>query len=205
MNAIARVVLVGSAAAALAVGGVDAEQQSAQQLLERGAFAEATQRVQSEREAGNNDPASTYIAGEAFHRMDQHQQAREEFARLANGEDETWKAIGQSAIALLDNAQEEAVAQGTRARDISGEHGFAHYQLGMALERRGDWNGAAEAFDRASQLMPNYAYAFYHAGVAHQRAKRFNQMAERFTTFLQLAPDAPERRIVQLALNALRG
>jgi len=41
--------------------------------------------------------------------------------------------------------------------------------------------------------------------VAHQRAKRFNQMAERFTTFLQLAPEAPERRIVQLALNALRG
>jgi tetratricopeptide (TPR) repeat protein len=201
MNAIARLILGSS----LAVAGVNAEQQSAQQLLERGAYAEATQRVQTERDAGNNDPVSAYIAGQAFLRMDQRQPAREEFARLANGDDEAWKAIGQSAIALIDNAQDEAVAEGTRARDINGEHGFAHYQLGMALERRGDWNGAAEAFDRASQLMPNYAYAFYHAGVAHQRAKRFNQMAERFTTFLQLAPEAPERRIVQLALNALRG
>ncbi|MGE0359369.1 MAG: tetratricopeptide repeat protein [Vicinamibacterales bacterium] len=205
MNAIARLILVSSAAAGLAVVGLDAEQQSAQQLLERGAYAETTQRVQTERDAGNNDPTSAYIAGQAFLRMDQNQQAREEFARLANGDDEAWKAIGQSAIALIDNAQDEAVAEGTRARDINGEHGFAHYQLGMALERRGDWNGAAEAFDRATQLMPNFAYAFYHAGVAHQRAKRFNQMAERFTTFLQLAPEAPERRIVQLALNALRG
>lgn len=205
MNAIARLVLASAAAAAISVAGVAAKQQSAQQLLERGAFAEATQRVQAERDAGNNDPASAYIAGQAYDRMNQNQQAREEYARLSNGDDEAWKAVGQSAIALLDGNLDEAVAEGTRARDINGEHGFAHYQLGLALERRNDWNGAAEAFDRSTQLMPNFAYAFYHAGVAHQRAKRFNQMAERFTTFLQLAPEAPERKIVQVALNALRG
>jgi tetratricopeptide (TPR) repeat protein len=205
MNAIARFVLAGSTAAWLFAAGVDAEQQSAQQLLERGAYGEATQRVRSERDAGNNDPVSAYIAGQAFVRMDQREQAREEFARLANGEDETWKAIGQSAIALIDGALDEAVNEATRARDINGELGYASYQLGLVQLRRNDWDGAAQPFDRSTQLMPNFAYAFYHAGVAHQRAKRFNQMAERFTTFLQLAPEAPERRIVQLALNALRG
>jgi hypothetical protein len=30
-------------------------------------------------------------------------------------------------------------------------------------------------------------------------------MAEHFQVFLQLAPDAPEKRQVQLALNSLRG
>ena len=71
--------------------------------------------------------------------------------------------------------------------------------------RRSDWDAAAQALDRSCELMPNFAYAFYNAGIAHQRAKRFNQMAERFTTFMQLAPNAPERKMAQLALNALRG
>ena len=180
-------------------------QQSAQSLLERGAYNETVQRVQAERDAGNADPASAYLAGQAHLKLNQDQQAREEFARLANGGDEAWKAVGQSAIALIDNALEEAVNEGARARDINGELGFAHYQLGLAQLRRSDWNGAAQALDRATELMPDYAYAFYNAGVAHQRAKRFNEMAERFRRFLQLAPNAPERRMAELALSALRG
>jgi tetratricopeptide (TPR) repeat protein len=205
MNALARIVLASSTVVAVSAAGVGAEQQSAQQLLERGAFAEAVQRVGTEREAGNNDPSSTYLAGQALVRLNQPQQAREEFARLSNGNDETWKAVGQSAIALLDNAVDEAVNEGVRARDTNGELGYAHYQLGLAQIRRSDWDGAAESLDRAAQLMPNFAYAFYNAGVAHQRARRFNQMAEVFRTFLQLAPDAPEKSQVTLALNALRG
>lgn len=205
MNAVARTLLAGSAAVALTVMAAGAEQQSAQQLLERGAYGEATQRVQSERDAGNNDPASTYLAGQAFLKLEQSQQAREEFARLANGDDETWKAIGQSAIALLDNALDEAAAEGTRARDMNGDQGFAHYQLGLVQLRRNDWDGAAQSLDRATQVMPTFAYAFYNAGVAHQRARRFPEMAERFRRFLELAPEAPERKMVQAALSSLRG
>lgn len=185
--------------------GLGAEQQSAQSLLERGAYAEAVQRVQQEREAGNNDAASVYVAGQAYLRMDQNQQAREEFARLSNGDDEAWKAIGQSAIALIDGAMDEAVNEATRARDINGELGYASYQLGLVQLRRSDWDGAAQALDRATQLMPEFAYAFYNAGVAHQRARRFPEMAERFRRFMELAPDAPERKMVQTALNSLRG
>ncbi len=205
MNAFARLVLASSAAAALVAAEVGAEQQSAQSLIERGAYAEAVQRVQTEREAGNADPTSAYLAGQAYLRLDQPQPAREEFARLSNGQDEAWKGIGQSAIALIDGAMDEAVNEATRARDINGDLGFAHYQLGLAQLRRSDWDAAAQALDRSCELMPGFAYAFYNAGVAHQRAKRFNQMAERFQAFMQLAPDAPERKMVQLALNALRG
>lgn len=205
MNAIARIVLASSTLAAVAVAGVVAEQQSAQSLLERGAYAEAVQRVHQERDAGNNEPAAAYLAGQAYLRMDQNQQAREEFARLSNGDDEAWKAIGQSAIALIDGAMDEAANEATRARDINGELGYASYQLGLVQLRRSDWDGAAQALDRATQLMPEFAYGFYNAGVAHQRARRFPEMAERFRRFMDLAPDAPERKMVQTALNALRG
>jgi tetratricopeptide (TPR) repeat protein len=202
MKMIAR--LVAGGAVALMTAG-PAAAQSVQSLLERGAHSEAVQRAAAEREAGNMDPAVAYLAGQANLGMHQSQPAREEFARLTNCCDEAWKAIGQSAIALLDNNLDEALAEASRARDINGELGFAHYQLGLVQSRRSDWDAAAQALDRATELMPNFAYAFYHAGVAHQRAKRFNQMAERFHVFLQLAPDAPERKVVQLALNALRG
>lgn len=204
MNLTTRI-LMSSALAVALVAGAAAEQESAQQLFQRGAFAEAAQRVQAEREAGNNDPASIYIAGQAYLRLDQNQPAREQFAVLANGDDEAWRAVGQSAIALIDGAMDEAVNEGTRARDVNGELGFAHYQLGLVQLRRSDWDGAAQALDRATQLMPEFAYGFYNAGVAHQRARRFPEMAERFRRFMELAPDAPERKMAQAALAALKG
>ncbi len=179
--------------------------QSAQQLFEKGAYAEAAQRVNTEREAGNNDPAATYLAGLALEKADRGQDARAEYARLSNGDNETWKAIGQSAIGALDNNLDEAVGEGRKARDTSGESGFAFYQLGLVHLKRSEFGDAAQAFDRAAELMPQFAYAFYNAGVAHQRAKNFNRMAEQFTAFMKLAPEAPERKQVQLALAALRG
>ncbi|MBP7776428.1 MAG: tetratricopeptide repeat protein [Acidobacteria bacterium] len=180
-------------------------QNSAQKLYERGAFDEVVQRVNTEREAGNDDPVSAYLAGQALLKLDRNNDARAEFARLSNGNNQTWQAIGQSAIALLDNALDEANNEGRRARDLSGESGFAFYQLGLVLIKRGEFDEASQVLDRAAELMPEFAYAHYNAGVAHQRAKRFSQMADRFQSFLKLAPDAPERRQVQLALNALRG
>ena len=194
-----------SAAIAMALAVPAAAQDSAQRLIERGAYAEAVQRVDTERQAGNNDPASTYLAGQALLKLDRGQDARTEFAKLANGDNETWAAIGQSSIGLLDNNLDEAVNAGRRARDMNGDTGFTHYQLGLVLMRQNQFDEAAQVLDRAAELMPEFAYAHYHAGVSHQRAKRFNQMAEHFRRFLQLAPDAPEKRTVQLALNALRG
>lgn len=193
----------GLMAVALAVPA--AAQDSAQRLFERGAYAEAVQQVGVERQAGNNDPASTYLAAQALTKLDRSQDARAEFAKLTGGDNETWAAIGQSSIALLDNNLDEAVGAGRRARDMNGDSGFTHYQLGLALMRQNQFDEAAQVLDRAAELMPEFAYAHYNAGVAHQRAKRFNRMAEHFQVFLQLAPDAPERRQVQLALSTLKG
>jgi tetratricopeptide (TPR) repeat protein len=197
--------MAGAAIAVAMAAPIAAAQDSAQRLLERGAYAEAVQRVDTERQAGNNDPSSTYLMGQALLKLDRDQDARGEFAKLSNGGDEAWKAVGQSAIALLDNNLDEAVNEGRRARDVNGDLGFAHYQLGLALIRHNQFDEAAQALDRSAELMPEFAYAHYNAGVAHQRAKRFSRMAEHFQVFLKLAPDAPERRQVQLALTSLRG
>lgn len=193
------------AVVALTGGTARGEQGTAQQLFERGAYAEVADRVGSERAAGSEDPASTYLAGQALLKLDRGQDARGEFARLSNGNDETWRAIGQSAIALIDNALDEAVTEGRRARDANGESGFAAYQLGLAHLRKNEFDAAAQVLDRAAELMPDFAYAHYNAGVAHQRSRRFNQMAAHFQAFIKLAPDAPERKQVQLALSALKG
>jgi tetratricopeptide (TPR) repeat protein len=179
---------------------VPALAQTAQALFERGAYAEAVQSA-----AGNEDPVNAYMAGQAYLRMDRPQDARTEFARLANGGDEAWKAVGQSAIAVLDNNLDQAVAEGRRASEVGGGNGFAFYQLGQVHLRRNEFDAAAQVLDRAAELMPGFAYAHYYAGVAHQRERRFNPMAERFQVFLKLAPDAPERGQVQLALRALKG
>ena len=197
--------MAGAAIAVVTAVPLAAGQDSAQRLLERGAYNEAVQRVESERQSGNNDPSATFVAGQALVKLDRGQDARTEFAKLSNGDDEAWKAVGQSAIALLDNNLDEAVNEGRRARDINGDLGFAHYQLGLALLRQNNFGEAAQALDRATELMSEFAYAFYNGGVAYQRTKQFDKMAEHFRRFLQLAPDAPEKRQVQLALNALRG
>ncbi len=187
------------------VAPLAAEQQSAQQLFERGAYDEAVQRVNTERGAGNDDPAAAYLAGLAYEKMGRGQDARAEYARLTGSDNETWHAIGQSAVALLDGAMDEAVNEGRHARDLSGENGWAFYQLGLAHLKKNEFNDASQALDRAAELMQEFAYAHYYAGIAHQREKRFNRMAEHFQAFLKLAPDAPEKKQVQLALSSLRG
>ena len=197
--------LLASAVAVALAAPLAAEQQTAQKLFERGAYDEAVQRVHTERAAGNDDPAATYLAGLAFDKLDRHQEARTEYARLAGSDNETWHAIGQSAIALLDGAMDEAVNEGRHARDISGENGWAFYQLGLVHLKKNEFNDASQALDRAAELMQEFAYAHYWAGIAHQREKRFNRMAEHFQAFLKLAPDAPEKKQVQLALSSLRG
>lgn len=194
-----------TAVVAVALVAPVAGQQSAQKLFERGAYDEAVQRVNEERGAGNNDLAAAYLAGLAYEKLGRGQDARAEYARLSGSDNETWHAIGQSAIALLDGAMDEAVGEGRKARDLTGENGWAYYQLGMVHLKRSEFNDAARALDRAAELMGEFAYAHYYAGIAHQREKRFNQMAEHFQVFLKLAPDAPEKKQVQLALNSLRG
>ena len=70
-------------------------------------------------------------------------EAKQAFGRLTA--DEAWKAVGESAVALVDGNQDAAVESARAAVARNGGLAEAHYQLGLALERR-DRTAAAEAF-----------------------------------------------------------
>lgn len=190
--------------AALADPGVQAGQ-SAQQLFEAGQYEEALHAVAEQREREETGPEVAFLAGHILLRMSQDDNARLEFDRLAESEDQTWKAVGESARALVGSDSERALDLATKAVAAGAGQFQAHYQLGLARAQRDDWTGAATAFERAADLAPTFAYAQYYAGLANSRIKRVDRTAVYFERFLKLAPKAPERAAVESIVRTLRG
>jgi tetratricopeptide (TPR) repeat protein len=152
------------------------------------------------------DPGVLFAAGQSQQKLGAIDQARAAYQRLGERpEEDPWHFIGLSANQLLDNDTDAALASAQRAAEIADGLADAHYQRGLVLAKREDWRGAAEAFDRVSQLDPMHAYAYYYAGLMHYRASRPDLMAVRFERFLKLAPDAPERPEVLQIMRTIRG
>jgi tetratricopeptide (TPR) repeat protein len=177
-----------------------AEQDTVQKLLERGSLQEAVERAQSE---GGN-PESTFLAAQAFIKMDNSGGAEERYSRLREEGDESWKAVGKSGAKLLAGDLGGALEAANHAIAANGDNAYAHYQVGVVTMRQNNFERALEAFDRALQLKSDLAYAHYYAGQAAQRLKQTPKMAEHFTLFVRLAPEAPERQTVQAILRTLR-
>jgi tetratricopeptide (TPR) repeat protein len=188
------------AVSAVLAGEVGAQQVSVQSLLERGAFEEAVQRAEGERD----NPESTYLAAQAFARMNNSGRAAEQYTRLRETGDDAWKAIGESGVLLSEGNADGARQAAERAVAANGNNPYAHYQVGAAANRQSDFGKAAEAFGRAVDLKPDFAYAHYYAGLAQQRLKNIARMSEHFEAFMRLAPDAPERSAVAAILRTLR-
>jgi tetratricopeptide (TPR) repeat protein len=176
------------------------QQVSVQQLLERGALDEAVQRAQSERD----NPESTFLAAQAFTKLEQNGRATEEYARLRDTGDESWKAIGESGAQLLEGNMPAAMDAAVRAVHANGDNAYAHYQVGIVASRQSDFQRAAEAFGRSVELKPDLAYGHYYAGLASQRLKQTAQMSRHLEAFMRLAPEAPERAAVSAILRTLR-
>lgn len=181
-------------------GEVAAQQVSVQSLLERGALDEAVQRAEQERD----NPESTYFAAQAFVRMSNTGRAVEEYRRLRETGDDSWKAIGESGVLLTEGNVDGAMQAAERAVAANGDNAYAHYQVGTAANRQSNFAKAAEEFGRAVELKPDFAYAHYYAGLAQQRLKNVARMSEHFEAFMRLAPDAPERSAVGAILRTLR-
>jgi tetratricopeptide (TPR) repeat protein len=174
---------------------------SVQKLLERGSLEEALERAEGER--GN--PESTYLAAQAAGKLNNTGRAVEEYNRLQEGGDDSWKAIGESGEKLLRGDVNGAREAAHRAVEANGENPYAHFQLGAVASRQNDFARAAEAFERSVELKPDLAYGHYYAGLASQRLKRTAKMSEHLETFMRLAPEAPERSAVAAILRTLRG
>ena len=189
-----------AAALSLFAGMSAAQELSVQKLIERGAFDEAVQRAEADR--GN--PESTYLAAQAFTKLDNSGRANEEYARLREHGDDSWKAIGESGAALLAGDVGKAMEAANRAVAANGDNPYAHYQVGVVASRQTNFARAAEEFSRSAELKPDFAYAHYYAGLASQRLKQIPKMSEHLEAFMRLAPEAPERAAVAAILRTLR-
>jgi tetratricopeptide (TPR) repeat protein len=157
-----------------------------------------------ERSGDGSSPAVVYTAAQSHQKLGANDQAREAYGQLA-GRDGAWRFIGMSGQQLLDGNTDGAVESARQAVANDGGLAEAHFQLGLALAKREDWGGAADAFDRAVELNPSLAYGHYYGGLMHYRAGRPARMANAFERFLQLAPEAPERPEVLQIMRTVRG
>jgi tetratricopeptide (TPR) repeat protein len=173
---------------------------SVQKLIERGALDEAVQRAEGERD----NPESTYLAAQAFAKMNNNERAGQEYSRLRETGDDAWRAIGESGALLTEGNTDGAMDAASRATAANGDNPFAHYQVGMVADRQNNSERALEAFSRALELKPDLAYAHFYAGRASQRLRQMARMSQHFELFLKLAPDAPERTAVAAILRTMR-
>jgi protein O-GlcNAc transferase len=187
------------AAAVMALARPVAAQDEASKLFESGKYQEAVERTSSE-----SAPEARYLKALAHRKLDQNDQAKDAFRQLAEAGD-AWQAVGESGIALADGNVDGAIAAARTAVERNGELAQAQYQLGQALDAKGENALAAEAFEKATARAPQMAYAHYQAGMSFYKAKRIDKMAVFFENFLKLAPNAPEAPAVQSIMKTVRG
>ena len=180
------------------------QEPSAKSLYEAGKNAELVQAVQARREAGDDDPESTYFAALAFERTENRDGAKNELAHLQEVGDSAWQLIAQAELARLDDKNAAARDAARRATEANNTHPWAQYELGLVAAHMNDYAAAARAFERALELRPDIAYAHYYAGQAFQRERNLGKTAEHFQAFLKMAPDAPERPAVMAVLRTLK-
>lgn len=190
-------------------GGLVAAQEPAPspvRLYESGQYEAAASQVKGRLEAGEASPEDIYWGGQSLVRLDRDGEAAELFRRLG-GDDENnpWRAVGRSAAALAEGQQEVALQQAVRATELAPDSFYTNYQHALSRSKSEQWQPAADAFERATQIDGSVAYAHYHAGMAYNRLKRMDRMATHLARFLELAPNAPEREQVQHVLRLLKG
>lgn len=176
-----------------------------QKLYEAGSYDQALEAIASQGDGVS--PASIYLAGQSHLRMNRHDEARAQFAKLSAVLDspEPWSLIGESAVALVDGQNPVAVEKAMAAVAMAPDHFHAHYQLGLAHSASDQWEPAAAAFAKAAEIDPAFAYAHYYAGLAYSRLRQVDRMATHLEHFLTAAPDAPERAAVTSLMRSVRG
>jgi tetratricopeptide (TPR) repeat protein len=182
------------------VAAAQSPAEDAQRLFEAGQYPQVAALARAD-----VGPDVIYLAAQAEQRLGAAPQAAALYERLAAGAaNDPWQAIGLSARQLLDNALDPALASARDAVARAGMLAETHYQLGLVLARRQEWQPAAAAFDRTAELDPRLAYAYYYGGLMYSRVQQAAQMGVRFEQFLRLAPEAPERPEVVSIMRTMR-
>lgn len=176
-----------------------AAQDEVRKLYESGKYQEVVKRT-----SGESPPEARYLKALAHRKLGQNDPAKDAFRQLAEA-GEAWQAVGESGVALVDGNVDDAVKAARTAVERNAELAEAQFQLGQALDAKGENAQAADAFAQAAARSPQMAYAHYQAGMSFYKAKRVDKMAVYFENFLKLAPNAPERPAVQSIMKTVRG
>jgi tetratricopeptide (TPR) repeat protein len=151
-------------------------------------------------------PDVIYAAAQSQQKLGANEQAVELYSRLAERpEGDPWRSIGESGRLLVQGDADGAIAAARQAVEAGGALAETHYQMGLVLARREDWQAAATEFDTVTRLNPSNAYGHYYGGLMQYRANRPDRMAIHFEQFLKLAPEAPERPEVAQIMRTIRG
>ncbi len=188
-------------------GGTPAGQTVMQtrQLYDAGKYQEAVAAAEKA-PIDANSARLQYLAAQSYDKLKDAAGSRRSYERLAEGGGDTaWSPIGKSALLLMDQKLDEALASADEAVRLGASVPEAHYQRGIVLMTRKDYPNAAGAFTKATQLDPTFASAYYYAGLADYRIKRIDLMTNNFEKFVKLAPNAPERPEVESILRTMRG
>jgi tetratricopeptide (TPR) repeat protein len=173
---------------------------SVQGLYESGRYHEVLNSVNG----GDRSAEALWFAAQSSLRLGQRDEAAKQFAQLPQvGGSPSWQAASDLALALLRDDPAEIDRARNAAEAFPGDP-FVQYQLGLAHLRRNDNNGAAQAFDRATQADPRFAYAYYSGGLTYDRLNRTDLAIARLEMFERLAPDAPESPEVESILRTVR-
>ena len=205
MTPVATLIVLGSLLTGVAA--TDEPPKSVQQLFEAGQYQQAVDVARAQLEA--DPPAGAdvvYLLAQSLIKLDDKGGAREALSRLVKLEDaqDTWSAIAQSNIAVIDGDRDSALDHARRAVELSPDMFHGHYQLGLVEALRSNFDASSMALERACELDPTFAYAHYNAGMAWYRARRLDKMATHFEAFIRLAPEAPERPAVEQLMKSIR-
>jgi tetratricopeptide (TPR) repeat protein len=195
-----RTAIITAAAVVLCASTAFAQSDTPAKLYEAGQYDQAIQAIGEQISS-----ADTYLAAQIYLKLNRPDDAKTELSRLMNDGDDVWKLVAESERARIDNNADVALEVVQRAASMDPDRFHVQYQLGLVKAEQNEWAGAADAFDRASQIDPTFAYAHYYAGLAYSKVRRVDRTAAHFETFLRLAPKAPERPAVESIMRTLRG
>jgi tetratricopeptide (TPR) repeat protein len=80
----------------------------------------------------------------------------------------------------------------------------AHYEVGLGLEKREEYDEAARSFEKAVNLVGDEPDYYFHLGLAYRQLRRFAEAATAFRSVLRFQPTNAEV-LKQLATMGVAG
>ncbi|GAC1661021.1 MAG: hypothetical protein NVS9B4_12720 [Candidatus Acidiferrum sp.] len=160
--------------------------EEAQQHIEKSEFAAAVAPLQKVLAEQPDFAYAHFQLAYAFTALKREQEARAEYQRTIAIDPKMAEAQVNLGILLLDREPALAIPPLTAAVQLLPSQSRPRLLLGVAQERSGDMQAAAESFEAAERLDPRDAEALMHLGNLYLRTKRPVEAEAKFRSALNL-------------------